>query len=268
MQYTVEFANGGWARYQLVECKTARQWASIMQKMTVKDRCTHNTIMGQAPKQQIEQKCQRLQQLAQQLQAHNSRVWLPTNDLTADTVLEWLSPMHQHFPEMHHDPQFSSLLPILDEYNDTIHWLETAIRSPQGVDLKLDFKGLHPAVPIAREDLDRFTTGWPAGAITLHYAQVGRHTAELYWNRDMTSPKEQWVPQTVHTASCYLRFRSRTAIDPTAWAQYWQQRGGLNFWGLEPTDPQLRLGYIQLGHIVAQQQLDPLSNIIKWTIEL
>ena len=268
MQYTVEFANGGWAQYQLVECKTARQWAGIMQKMTVKDRCPRNTIMGQAPRDQIQQKCQRLQQLAQQLHTYNSSVWLPRTELTADTVLEWLSPMHQHFPEMHHDPRFRSILPILEEYNDTIHWLETVIRSPHGVDLKLDFKGVHPTLPIAEEDLDRFSTGWSSGAITLHYAQVGRHTAELFWSQDITSPRQQWIPQTLHTASCYLRFRARQAIEPRTWAQYWQQRGGLSFWGLAPTDPQLRLGYIQLGHMVAQENLDPLSNIINWNIEL
>lgn len=267
MKFRVEFSNGGWALYQLTDSKTTGQWARMIESMSPADRCRVNTLMGAASADEIEQRCQRLSQLAHLLRAHNSQVWLPPEPLAAGNIIQYLGRMHQHFPEMYNHSEFAGLRPQLDEYNDTIHWLETAIRSPWGCDIKLDFKSKLALEPIAEQDLGLFTTGWPRGAITLHYAQTGRHAAEMYWNRDTTTPRDQWQAQTLHSASCYLRFRSRQQISSKAWSRYWQSRGGQDYWGMAADDPQLRLGYLVLGQLLDSRNLDPGSDITSWNID-
>lgn len=266
MKFRVEFDNQGWAEYLLTDTTTTRQWANLIDNAATSNVCKNNTRMGQASPKEMQERCSRLDELARILHSANSTVWLPSHPITTDTVSACLEPMHQHFPEMYKDPNFVHLRTVLDEYNDTIHWIETAIRSPVGIDLKIDFKDCEPIIPIPAEDVVHFQSGWPAGSITLHYAQTGRHAAEMFWNNDTTSPVEQWIPQTRHSPSCYLRFRARRTISSIDWSRYWFQKGGLQYWGIGPRDPELRLGYIVLGHLVESHNLDLHSEIINWRV--
>ena len=267
MQFWVKFEGGLELCYQLEDFPTSRAWAQMISELTPTDRCTNITVMGRSTDQQRHQRGQRLTELAEILNHELDGVHMPQGPITPET----LHLMHIHFPDALLSGRYPHLKSVLGEYNDCIHWLESS--HSRGVDVKLEFKDRSPRADIDPEDLPRFTANWAWGDLTLHYAHAGKHAAEIMWNRDYDCPPHQFVPQTQHTAACYLRFTPRqTKLE--RWQSFWSQRGGLDFWGMEHNDPRMALGYIRLGQLInTPRDRDSIEQYVRdhsienWTIE-
>jgi hypothetical protein len=247
MKFRVSVEGGLDLIYTIDQFPTSLTWAYLISQVGPEERCNNITTMGWATAQDRQFRAERLIALARTLSEYVDDVYIPPGSVTSED----LHRMHIHFPDTLLAGQHLQLKGLLGEYNDCIHWLES-LEQPRGhADIKLEFKDLSDRATIDPGDLDRFTAQWAWGDLTLHYAHAGKHAAEIYWNQDYQCPQHQFVAQTEHTASCYLRFRNRV-FDTNKWARFWQATGGSDYWRTNnPHDPQLRLGYIKLGQLEA-----------------
>jgi hypothetical protein len=95
------------------------------------------------------------------------------------------------------------------------------------------------------------------GDLSLHYTHVGKHARELFTSNDLTSSKEQFVPQHKFSASVVMWFTGtpgwmNNEIKESylaKWQDFYQRRGGQEFFGLDIDDPKLAFGYLKIGQL-------------------
>jgi hypothetical protein len=168
---------------------------------------------------------------------------------------------------MKNDDRYVDAWPLLTEYNDIIHWLESILLNIWSDNKKdstsslfrvaLDFnKTVNEFIPIPDDAYKLFTPFTKFGDLSLHYTHVGKHAIELFMVNDFECPSDQFMPQRTFNASCRLYltddFFSTEALKEqqlARWNQFYVDRGGFDFWQLDINDPKIAFGYCKIGRI-------------------
>jgi hypothetical protein len=251
--------------YDLVDEDIARQWANLISQRNVSELCKINQYTGYANIALINDRIQRLYELADEINAYDvTRVI--KQEITQDNWRQAFHLMHIHFPEMKNDVRYQDAWPILSEYNDIIHWLESVLLNVWGQQLDstsgmfrvaLDFnKTVFEFYDIPDSAYRLFTPFSSFGDLSLHYTHVGKHALEMLTVGDYDCPSEQFVPQRTFNASCRLyltdNLYSTNELKENRiqeWNKFYNDRGGLDYWKLDINDPKIALGYCKIGRI-------------------
>lgn len=262
MKFQVNFTNNVKLVYDLdTTVKSLSNWAREIKRMNVSNLCplnhknsTNNTVL-------IEKRILQLYKLVDILNRE-----LPGSivkeTITKENALEALNRMHVHFPDIYKMGVrgFLPMEEVASEYNDIIHWLKGEFRSNGSSNFKmfLDFnKGGTEYYSINNEDYTKFNPFTVFGELSLHYTHVGKHARELFTSADLTSTKEQFVPQHTHSASVVMWFTGTPGsmnndVKETyisKWKDFYHQRGGKDFFGLDIDDPKIAFGYLKIGEL-------------------
>lgn len=259
-KFTLRFTNDIELEYQLVDSIIVNEWKRLIDGQTVSGCCPINHFSGYASDAHIQSKIDRLNHLADyiNLQVPDRVV---KQEISFDHWQKPLSIMHVHFPELHGDTSYASLWDTLTEYNDIIHWLESSMpfkNSSKFFRLTLDFnKSVGARITIPDEEFVRFTPLANFGTMSLHYTHVGKNAFELFFTKDFDCPADQFVPQREISPSVRFGFTDNFFVDQTSinmlyesWHNFYEQRGGLNFWKLDINDPKIAFGFLEIGSLV------------------
>ena len=261
--------------YDLTENPVVDIWKSLVSKAPLSSMCSVNHKIGFEAPEETFAKADRLYSLAEQI-----NVFIPNGiqliKLTESNWKEALNKLHVHFPLLRYNYPMSQeefelkLLPLLEEYNDLIHWLEKAYDKLYGTKVNMsaiycDFnKGsLLEMVEIPDDGYKLFTPLIDFGTLHIHYAHVGRHPFELLTARDYDCPKDQALSQHKLSASCAMYFNDRDFyrqqlfgqdVDhlqkiKEAFVSFYEKRGGQDFFGWAFDDPRLAFGYMKIGQL-------------------
>jgi len=267
MQFKVNFTNNITLTYDLVDHEIANLWSTLISARKVNECCPINHYSGNYDPQLLTQRVSRLFELIDIIneQVPNKIQKVPFNK---DNFYQALNTMHVHFPELEQDQKYQFLCEYLSEYNDTIHWLEPAlidyynnITDSRKFSIKLDFNKVRPTVPsheIPTSAYKLFNGDFAFGQLMLHYVHVGRHAWELFFANDLVCPKEQYIPQHMFNATVRLHFYNNSLLEEEnrlsfrkRWSEFYNNRGGKDFFGYDIDDPNIRFGYCQIGKLTA-----------------
>ena len=303
MIFKVSFTDNIELQYSLIDHPLVHDWGKMISSHVVEDCCEHNHYFGYATEEKINQRIDRLHDLADIINEHVSEKIVNTR-LSVENFSQTLNVMHVHFPELETDPDYAHLHPYLSEYNDTIHWLETILAvvwgNPPGISesglfsINLDFNKADAVFKEIPEDAyELFEFGGNFGDLLLHYTHVGKNAHELFFTNDLECPKNQFVPQHTYCASSRLYFTDNFSDTEekknylySQWRDFYDRRGGKDYFGYDIDDPKMRLGFIKIGNLEkitidgtsfkvpeTQEELDSFRKILvnteisKWTIE-
>lgn len=133
---------------------------------------------------------------------------------------ESINRLHVHFPALHNSNIDADKIKSLEEYNDTIHFLETMINSKKiFAEFQLSIAKLYlcfnnnRTLDIKSDEYKLFTIGRTFGDVVAHYPQVGRHMMEVYFAGDINIPNDQLRPQNKVSADCSFSFGSNLGSD-------------------------------------------------------
>lgn len=266
MIFSVNFTSNITINYSLIDDPIVDIWKKQIVKYTIDDCDKINHYTGYSSQKEIEEKIDRLYWLANTINLYVDNK-IDIVPITKDNYRQALSVMHIHFPELYSDSSFSHLYKFLSEYNDIIHWLEGVMHvlfavNPENYSsffaINLDFNKHSDVLffEIPKDSLKLFNPYFNFGELHLAYAHVGRHAQEIYSSKDLVCPKEQFVPQTKFTASTMMYFtdyfhntlesRQQFISD---WQKFYDERGGIDFWGYDINDPNLAFGALKIGNI-------------------
>lgn len=259
MKFTVKFTEGCKLQYNLVNHDIVNTWASQITNHTIDDLCKNNHYVGYASKSLVQSKIDRLNYLADTI---NGRVpnRVIKQPIGFDNYNHALSIMHVHFPELKNDSNYQDIWDILTEYNDIIHWLEATLPLlDQSIFFRitLDFNKSKTAfIPIPESAYKLFTSECCFGDLLLHYTHVGKNANEMFMTKDYVCPKDQFVPQRTFNASVRLHFfnnfhdteESKNKLQQL-WIDFYNKRGGKDYWGYDIDDPMLAFGFMRIGSL-------------------
>jgi hypothetical protein len=261
MQFKINFTNDISMIYDLVDEEIAQQWAILIARRNTTELCKINHLTGYGSEQLINERIHRLHELADEINTYDVNRVIK-QEINKDTWKVALHIMHVHFPDMKNDPKYQKAWPLLTEYNDILHWLESVLLYVWDKDtgsslfrVALDFnKTVFEFYDIPESAYKLFTPFTKFGDLSLHYTHVGKHALELFTVNDFECPPEQFVPQRKFNASCRLSLRDNVfeSIDSISeyndkWNKFYKDRGGIDFWKLDITDPKLAFGYCRIG---------------------
>jgi hypothetical protein len=301
--FKVSFTDNIELHYSLIDHPIADDWGKLIATHVIDDCCKHNHYFGYAPEEKLNQKIERLHNLADIINSHVSEKIVNVR-LTVANFRQTLTLMHVHFPELENDPEYEHLHPYLSEYNDTIHWLETILAvvwgKPAGISesglfsINLDFNKSDVVFKEITEDAyELFEFGGNFGDLLLHYTHVGKNAHELFFTNDLECPKNQFVPQETYCASARLYFTDNFSDTEekknylySHWQDFYERRGGRGYFGYDIADPKIRLGFIKIGNLekiyidgnsmkipTTQEELDSFRKLLvnteisSWTVE-
>jgi hypothetical protein len=260
MQFIVNFTNNISLIYDLVDEEITHQWLSIISARSINDLCPVNHYVGYVGEGKIQEKIHRLHQLSDLINESTPERVIK-QDITKDFWQVSLHTMHVHFPELKNDIAYSHIWPVLTEYNDIIHWLESTLMNVWGKNtglsesslfrITLDFNKSKPVfLPIPDSAYKLFDPYSLFGELKLHYTHVGKHAQELFTVRDMICPSDQFVPQRTFTASVRLLFTDdfKRSDYIELWKKYYNSRGK-DFWNIDIDDPKMAFGYMKIGQL-------------------
>lgn len=257
MQFRVDFTDSISITYTLVNEEIVDSWAEIIKSRTINDLCPHNHYIGYVSDDFLTTKINRLYDLADLINDQTPERVIKV-DINKDTYQAALNTMHVHFPLLKNDTKYKHLWGYLSEYNDIIHWLESTVRTKWGnangsesrmFRITLDFNKSNPDFrPIPDSAYKLFDPNILFGELKIHYTHVGRNAHELYINRDIVCPPDQFVPQRTYTASTRMYFTDDFYMDRNSWEEFYDKRGR-NFWGMDINDPKIAFGYIKIGEL-------------------
>lgn len=291
-KFKINFTDGISITYNLIDDAIVTQWAELISAQTIDSICPINHYLGYASEELVTDRINRLYELADLI-----------NDSVPDRVIKqeinqsnWrvnLHQMHIHFPDLKNDETFTHLWPYLTEYNDIIHWLESILLNIWGESpyssktsrfrITLDFnKSNVTRVPIPDNSYKLFCPLMNYGDLLLHYTHVGKHAHEMLLMKDYTCPKDQFIPQRDFTASVRMHFLDNFTPPESSskfydsWKQFYDDKGGYDYWGYEIDDPKIAFGYIKIGEIesmpATEEELNEFreklskTRVIDWEI--
>jgi hypothetical protein len=279
-QITIDFDSGLQLVYKLTDSESAEFFASAIQSLTPADICDTSFKNGFDSEALISNRVDRFYQVAE---AINHRY--PQSVDIVPLEPDWrsaLQKMHTHFPSLTHSlpaSELQTMLPLLGEFNDLIHWLEKELnRKHTGSPLDkswaticLDFNRARHCryQPVPDSDYQYFTHELYFGNLHLHYANVGRHPWELFGSKDYICPAHQVISQNQISPSCNLYFNDWDLLrhqgkvlaveEYTAtFDRFYHDRGGQDFFGFALDDPRLAVGYLKIGELV---NLDEFATV-------
>jgi hypothetical protein len=264
-KFVIRFTSDIELSYDLVEHEIAEHWASLIIERNTNELCPINHYSACYNPLLMQKRIDRLYELIDYINPHVPRK-IEKVLLLGENHQDGLNKMHTHFPELEYDDNFAFLRKHLSEYNDTIHWLEPVLldyyqdnRTNSKFSINLDFNKINPPLEkyvIPESAYSLFNGYFNFGQLMLHYVHVGRHAWELYHAKDLVCPKDQYVPQSLYNASARLHFCDRRLINPLnkdrfyrSWEKFYNDRGGLDFFGVDIDDPSIRFGYCQIGSL-------------------
>ena len=267
MQFKINFTNNISIVYDLVKEEIAQLWANSIQQRNINEVCDINHYAGYGSEILINSRIQRLYELADIINSFDTTRVIK-QDINKDTWQLALHQMHVHFPDMKNDSKYIEAWPLLTEYNDIIHWLESIFSNIWSVDNKkdsqssmlriaLDFnKKINEFIPIPDDAYKLFTPFNKFGDLSLHYTHVGKHAIEMLMVNDFECPPDQFIPQRTFNSSCRLYFTDDFYSTEQLkeeyllrWHKFYNDRGGFDFWQLEIDDPKIAFGYLKIGRI-------------------
>jgi hypothetical protein len=208
----------------------------------------------------IRQRIDRLYYLSDLINEHASERVIK-QDINRESWRTALHVMHVHFPLLKNDESYSHIWPILTEYNDIIHWLESTLMNTWVTKnnmcesslfrITLDFNKSNPVfLTIPDSAYKLFDPYSMFGELKLHYTHVGKHAQELFTVGDFECPSDQFVPQRTFTASVRMLFTDdfKKSDYMLRWKKYYDSRGK-DFWNIDIDDPKLAFGYIKIGQL-------------------
>jgi hypothetical protein len=124
--------------------------------------------------------------------------------------------------------------------------------------LTLDFnKNIFEFYPIPDDAYKNFSPFLQFGGLFLHYTHVGKHSYEMIKVNDLICPKEQFMPQRTFNASCRLVFNDYFYPNDISkqqfieqWIQFYNDKGGLEYWGYDIDDPKIAFGFLKIGELI------------------
>lgn len=266
MQFQINFTNSISMIYDLVDEDIAHTWALSIQRRNINEVCKINHYTGYGNESLINQRIQRLYELTDLINSYDTTRVIK-QEINKDTWQLALHMMHVHFPDMKNDSKYADAWPLLTEYNDIIHWLESIFLNIWSDDKKdspssmfrvaLDFnKNVNEFIDIPESAYKLFTPFTKFGDLSLHYTHVGKHALELFMVNDFECPSDQFIPQRTFNASCRLYltddFFSTDSLKEqrlARWRKFYSDRGGFDFWQLDINDPKIAFGYCKIGRI-------------------
>jgi hypothetical protein len=267
MKFLVNFSNNISITYDLVDETIVDIWAEEIKHKTIDNVCKINHYIGYAEESVVHNYIQRLYELSDLI---NLRVpdRVIKKEINKDTWKKALHVMHIHFPDLKLDKNYIDIWPLLSEYNDIIHWLEsilcnmwanTNLTESSLFRITLDLNKTTKSdrfLPIPEEAYKLFDPNINFGDLSLHYVHVGKHAWELFIVNDLICQPDQFVPQVQFTASCRMLFTDyfhNTEIKKQTlqkkWEKFYIDRGGYEFWGANIDDPKIAFGYLKIGQL-------------------
>lgn len=294
------FDSGLELNYSIIECESSAFFLKGIAQMSLDNICATSFKTGFDSTDIIDSKIFRLYTVANEINA------LYPKEITIVPLFpNWklaLHQMHTHFPDLTSrisKQELISVISKLGEFNDLIHWLDKELeRKYNGSELNkswatlcLDFNRAAdcPHLPIPVADYQLFTHKLYFGNLHLHYDNVGRHPWELFSSNDYQCPMDQVISQNQISPSCNLYFndwdilRLQKKVQPLhlyqqRFEKFYQERGGISYFGYEIDDPRLAVGYMKIGQLLnlaeysnlaARQKLRSTlarSSLIGWKI--
>lgn len=256
-QFVVRFTGDTELTYNLVDEEIVDSWVKLIQDHHINDCCHTNHYIGYASEDLIQQRINRLYELADIINSHvPDRV--VKQILTTESWEQSLHTMHVHFPDLKNNEAYRHIWSELSEYNDIIHWLESTLKSNNSSNFRitLDFnKSATTFLPIPDSAYKLFTPFNNFGYLCLHYTHVGKHAQELFLVNDYVCPKAQFVPQRLFSASVRMLFTdnyhdTKQKQDSLfyRWKLFYNKRG-IDFWEYKIDDPKLAFGYMKIGEL-------------------
>jgi hypothetical protein len=263
MQFKLNFTNGFSLVYNLVDKPIAKQWANLISQRNISECCSINHFMGWTTDEMIQEKINRLYELTDYINSFSPGRVIK-QEINRDTWRQALQVMHVHFPEMKNDEKYRLVWDSLTEYNDVIHWLESAFIPAKKfatesslLRLTLDFnKTDFIRYDIPDDAYELFDPFYEFGVLQLHYVHIGKHANEMFAVNDFECPKEQFVPQRQYSASVrmlfydyFYRFPQLKQVLMDRWKKFYEDKGGKEFWGLDIEDPKMAFGFCKIGQL-------------------
>ena len=266
--FKVSFTDNIELTYSLVDSEIVELWKPLIVTQTANDLCKINNYVGNASESSCLVKINRLYELADII---NERVphQVIKVEINSNTWQKALHTMHVHFPELKNNIKHVDIWHFLTDYNDIIHWLEGSLSTIWGdyqlrsdhslFRITLDFNksGNNILLPIPKSAYESCDPFLRFGQLSLHYTHVGKHPLELFANNDLICPVEQLVPQRTFSSSVRLGFTDDFHVSNLSkykrmnkWKQFYELRGGKDFWGYDIDDPMLAFGYINIGQLI------------------
>jgi hypothetical protein len=264
-RFKINFTDGISITYKLIDDTVTTQWAELISAQTIDNVCPINHYIGYASEQLITYRINRLYELADLINLDvPDRVI--KHDINQDNWRVNLHLMHIHFPDLKNDVKYSHLWNYLTEYNDIIHWLESVLINIWGQSkhqsrsstfrVTLDFnKSTEVRVPIPENSFTMFYPLLNFGDLLLHYTHVGKNAHEMFIMKDYSCPKDQFIPQRDFNASVRMYFLDNFTPPENAdmlynaWQQFYNDKGGYDYWGYEINNPKIAFGYLKIGEI-------------------
>lgn len=263
-RFKVNFTDNIQLTFNLIDEEIVDIWKTLIVQHNPADVSMANHRIGYANLEQIQNRIERLYELADYINTHTPERVIKS-DINEQTWKTGLHTMHVHFPDLRNDETYQEVWPLLTEYNDIIHWLESILNSVWGNEVKqysqyrlnLDVnKANAKFFPIPEDAYKLFKPFNGFGLLALHYTHVGKHSQEIFNTKDFTCPKEQFVPQRTFGASVRLYFTDNFYDEQSAkdkyyreWKEFYEAKGGKEFWGHDIDDPKLAFGYMMIGNM-------------------
>jgi hypothetical protein len=256
-QFVVRFTGDTELTYNLYDEEIVDSWVKLIADHTINDCCHTNHYVGYASDDLIQQRINRLYEVADIINSHVPNRVIK-QDISKDDWEQALHVMHVHFPDLKNNDSYKHIWNELSEYNDIIHWLESTFKNSGSSNLRitLDFnKANTKFLPIPDSAYKLFTPFFAFGQLLLHYTHVGKHAQELFAVNDFVCPKDQFVPQRTYSASVRMLLtdnhhdtqqKQQTLMN--RWKLFYYKRG-IDFWGYDINDPKLAFGYMKIGEL-------------------
>lgn len=261
-------SNGIVLKYQLNSTVTADKWLGMIHQCSKADllRTEENHRHGFADDDLIESNISRLRATAEEL-------GYTLDNLTSQNWQTELTTLHLNFASR----KISVIKNIkkAHDLNLLIHWLEYELgnkyNGKQQHLFNLDFNHNRQTYklikPIPRDEMSMFSDELKFGSIHLHYLYVGRHFKEMVDAYDLITPADQFRPQHDFNPTCGLVFSEPNQSDQSR--QYYDERGGKEFFTYDFDDVRLAKGFFQLGTLENINEFNTLEarNNLRETIK-
>lgn len=271
-KFKINFTNDISITYKLVKDIVVTQWAELISTQSITNVCPINHYIGYASEEFVQERINRLYELSDLI---NNEVpeRVIKQDITKSNWKTNLHLMHIHFPDLKNDNSYIHLWPYLTEYNDIIHWLESILVNIWGdtkypsksstFRITLDFnKTTDIMLDIPDNSYHLFYPLMNFGDLLLQYTHVGKCAHEMFVLKDFDCPKDQFIPQRKFNASVRMYFldnfspMDKVSLLYDSWKQFYNDKGGIDYWGLDIDDPKIAFGYMKIGEIESISDID------------
>ena len=264
-KFKINFTDNISITYKLVEDSVVTQWVELISAQTISNMCPINHYIGYASEDFVLERINRLYELADLIN-HAIPERVIKQKITKSNWRVNLHLMHIHFPDLKNNYSYKHLWHYLTEYNYIIHCLESILvniwsdtnypSKSSTFRITLDFnKTSNKRLSIPENSYNLFCPLMNFGDLLLQYTHVGKCAHEMFLHQDFDCPKDQFIPQREFNASVRMHFldnfvpKNKVPALYDSWKQFYNDKGGFDYWGLDIDDPKIAFGYMKIGEI-------------------